>query len=630
MAQKNSSLSDQFLIGEFAIKTERFNYQLDEFLSSEFQCLDEWQKRNGIYAFLLELIQQFPEPCFLLPAILDFVQAIHSTGVLQGTLHITHFEYWLNQLSELSFDERRKIKSKMVGKWLPRDEFQCFFPIGMEKHYFGTHFVCAHPSPDTDTIVASFVGWLDAFAAQVTEGMHVWNIPGGQGPKQITRILEEFFGSGVVAFLAQSASSLEARAMDLMNPLLKTDTVKDLEKVNIRTDYEEISSLLETYSKILVVYNDKQGGAIPIGIIPRSRLHKSLGTVSLRDFSSREESKIAAYLDIISVIDHHRCSLKTALPPVCLIADVQSSNVLIAEQAFAIEERYSNDTTFYIHPVRQFIDYFCYLIAILDDTDLLTKVSARDVHCVARILNHLKSLTVQSDQQIISLDNIPKDKNFAKQAAASLLRHEELYSIYKKVYLLKEQEIEENIRSCLQEQDGIFFSDTKSQGSCARVGQTKLFANNFEFFDESRRSLIQHWVQQCQSFHNAYSECDLFIHMISTVAGADEMYQGLERNYEHQDEIWFWIAPGKEAVDHLDHFLRGFRSNPELVGNPLEVEFLGNQAHPIRDALMEHLNFYILDLDLKEVGVPVAVIKFKAGTINSRKASIAPFVPYYS
>ncbi len=65
------------------------------------------------------------------------------------------------------------------------DEYQIFFPIGMGKIYPDTHYVTAHGSPDLDTTVASFWGWVDAFAARVAEGLHIWNVPGGPPLSQI-------------------------------------------------------------------------------------------------------------------------------------------------------------------------------------------------------------------------------------------------------------------------------------------------------------------------------------------------------------------------------------------------------------------------------------------------------------
>jgi len=59
------------------------------------------------------------------------------------------------------------------------------FPIGMGKRYAGSHYVTAHSSPDLDTTVASFWGWIDAFGARVSEGLHLWNVPGGMPSSHI-------------------------------------------------------------------------------------------------------------------------------------------------------------------------------------------------------------------------------------------------------------------------------------------------------------------------------------------------------------------------------------------------------------------------------------------------------------
>ena len=132
------------------------------------------------------------------------------------------------------------------------------------------------------------------------------------------------------------------------------------------------------------------------------------------------------------MIDHHKSVLNTFSPPVAFISDSQSCNALVAELAFRINDHFSTlgmslediqqqiaaiskdlknpgnkrvlrrllqreiiaekNTHFYIHPHREFVEYLHFLYAILEDTDLLTKVSNRDVECVASLLNRLKSL----------------------------------------------------------------------------------------------------------------------------------------------------------------------------------------------------------------------------------------------
>ena len=72
-----------------------------------------------------------------------------------------------------------------MGRYIPRESYQSLFPIGMGKKYVGSHYVTAHSSPDLDTTVASFWGWVDAFAARVGQGLHIWNVPGGAPESQV-------------------------------------------------------------------------------------------------------------------------------------------------------------------------------------------------------------------------------------------------------------------------------------------------------------------------------------------------------------------------------------------------------------------------------------------------------------
>jgi hypothetical protein len=106
-----------------------------------------------------------------------------------------------------------------VGKNIPRDAYQIMFPIGMGKTYSGSHFVTAHNSPDIDTTIASFWGWVDAFGARVSEGMHIWNVPGGPPYSQmeITLLFSEIFGPKIFDHIAKTRVSLSLSSLDLMS-----------------------------------------------------------------------------------------------------------------------------------------------------------------------------------------------------------------------------------------------------------------------------------------------------------------------------------------------------------------------------------------------------------------------------
>ncbi len=150
----------QSLLGDLSISKHRFS-KLDatfkKFEHPEFLRLSDRKRSEQVNAALCELVLNEPEPCFLLIAVLEFIERIDQEKILDHYA-FTSFELWLNQFSRLSFEENARIRGKIAGKWIPRGEYQKLFPIGMGKVYEGTHFVTAHKSPDLDTTVASFWG----------------------------------------------------------------------------------------------------------------------------------------------------------------------------------------------------------------------------------------------------------------------------------------------------------------------------------------------------------------------------------------------------------------------------------------------------------------------------------------
>ena len=134
--------------------------------------------------------------------------------------------------------------------------------------------------------------------------------------------------------------------------------------VTVRSDVEEIRNKIEQYSYLTVTYPEKEHET-PVGVIHASEIRKPmLGTVSLRDFCNRDEMGIPPYLDVISVIDHHKSALNTFSPPMAIISDVQSSNTLVAQKAFEInDERHKKP--FFIHPEREYIEYLHFLYGII-------------------------------------------------------------------------------------------------------------------------------------------------------------------------------------------------------------------------------------------------------------------------
>ncbi len=858
------------LLGEYSVPKKKFpriDAVFKEFEKKEFKDLIDRKRSERINRVLLELIQKEPEPCFILSEVLDFVEKVDE-GKLLHHYSFTSFELWLNQFSGLSFEENYHVRAKIAGKWVERNDYQVLFPIGMGKIYEGTHFVTAHKSPDLDTTVASFWGWMDAFAARVGDGLHLWNLPGGPPASQIEIdwIFRDVFGPAVFTHLAKTRTALGITGNDLMTqkglirkmpsdsitsidherdlnavvivnengfylgdwrnfdvegvrqviillssclrwfenslhlhlitlfakeklsfddiePILKKlfglkvthcepahefsskqrkqvddflkhvlgikkglecnfeeiglhlakladihfeslevilkavkkDKLFDakghlleerpriftfLEKmvrglhegifkirgrletldialktksevfghhptyVTVRSDVEEIRNKMASYPYLTVAYPD-HGKMYPVGIILAGDLRKNiLGTVSLRDFCNREEMTIPSYLEVISVIDHHKSSLNTFSPPMAIIADAQSSNSLVAQRAFQINDRYSlagqdlseinqqihhsakefspssirilqrllrkklaaeSKSDFFVHPDREYMEYLHFLYAILDDTDLLSKVSSIDVDCVVSLLNRMKTLVLGKEVEIIALDDLPRDKSFAKKSAERILKNDDMYSLYRKVYEYREKEVEKNIHLASKGELSNFFADTKEQNGCCRVGQTKMFANNIPLFEKHADAIRKVWLEMSMEAYKEKVEIDLHIHMISTIVSAEEVHKGTQGKYTHKDELWIWVTQEETSIEHLKRFLNAFQSSPALKNNQFEVEFLGSNADELSMIFKE--SFIEIPQKKSKKNLPIAVLRYNAGSINSRKAMVSPYLP---
>ncbi|MGH2611918.1 MAG: hypothetical protein ACRDFB_02580, partial [Rhabdochlamydiaceae bacterium] len=182
----------------------RVDTLLKEFHATAFKKLSLHKKLGRVCQVLLDQIMIANEETFVLIPAIDFVERIHQ-GKIINHFHFNDFELWLNQFSGLSPAENLKVRGKLAGRYVPREAYQSLFPIGMGKMYNGSHFVTAHGSPDLDTTVASFWGWVDAFAARVSKGLHIWNVPGGHPPALVETSLLFFniFGEGVFELLAK-------------------------------------------------------------------------------------------------------------------------------------------------------------------------------------------------------------------------------------------------------------------------------------------------------------------------------------------------------------------------------------------------------------------------------------------
>lgn len=870
-------MSEEKRLGDVSITLQQFSRlqeELDALATPLFLQMTPRQKEEKIHGLLLKLIQAEPTPCFLLGAVNAFILSVHQRGWVESYV-FSHFEFWLNHSSGLNAEENFLVRAKISGRWVPREAYQLLFPIGMGKFYAGSHYVTAHGSPDLDTTVASFWGWLDAFSARVSEGLHLWNVPGGAPESQIeVKILfPGLLGEGCFTHFAKTRTSLALSAMDLVTqeqvirktgnetvfgrdnekkeavlfvdeqgyylgdwrpldeeavrevavllhnclrffsssihkkftalfsqdvlravdfssslmelftwkleeietvreytksqqerlsnylvrvfhlskgisgtfqdfwdamariPLpafaffyeqLKSLAISELfnkegllvenrsrifdalerivtsleeaiqglrryveqlrvaflvkaqlfakgsESISYRADVEEIKRQISGLSYLTVTMPDDCQKEVAVGVLKASAVTRPfLGTVSLRDFCNRDETKIPSYFEVISVIDHHKTLLTTGSAPVAFIGDSQSANSLVAEMAFALHDGYSStgvslqdvleqykeeeksdysgrfrilqkllqkrsilerDLPYFVDPKREYIEYLHYLYAILDDTDLLSKVSYRDVLCVASLLNRMRSIVSKKEKEVICLDDLPQDRTFAEKAAKRILQNEEMYSLYRKVYAAKEEALLESLRLCVKGEQTSLFSDTKVQNGCNRVGQTKLFENTFPEYLTRAKEIRAFWYAEAKHYYEEHKDCDMHMHMMSTVPSAESVYLGNEGNYTHKDELWIWIPDKEQAVQHLKGFLSAFRNLSQIVSfaGEMEVEFLGENSRELEQIFIESFlpikRTKMSANQERKIPLPIAVLRYKAGLLNSRKAMITPFL----
>ncbi|MCB1213543.1 MAG: hypothetical protein KDK40_04515 [Chlamydiia bacterium] len=860
-------------IGQHKLSHSRFEtweQHATYLLSEEFLSKNTHMRFRTICHTLLKMIMESSEGSFLLPTTLDWIHWCNQNSLLPFRLSLFHFEFWLNQFSNLSMDVQHLVRGKITGKYIPRSEYQLFFPIGFGQTFFGSHFVVSHLSPDIDTTIGSFWGWVDAFGGKVSEGIHYWCLPNAKPDAYMHMVFKRLISVNALHCLVRTASTLSMTALDLANHNrldphkndahitllthddenrsmiyvdqegyylgdwrshdfegvrqismmfnscmrwlenqlntkligffstkgLQAESVKDLiseieilqlkdsesvlelpskhrknfhefcrsilglpkglstpinalisrlqelgmtafgefyqllsglhrseifdptgeiiedrpllfgkidelfstlnkaiasarhyverldvamrikyevlhhspHYVTLESDIDELRSKIRNYPSITVVLPETDGRLYPIGSITSQMLHQSrLGTVSVRDFCNQDEMRMASYLEVISVVDHHKSALQTSTPPTAIIGDAQSVNVLVAEQTFRINDRYSTagmslesinsqleewiakpDTPlktriltrllekksaaerrgdFYIHPDHEFAAYLSFVYAILDDTDLLSKITQRDLVCLTSLLNRLKTLITGRETEVIDLENLPHGKGMLKEGGRRLLANDELYSIYSEIFAFKCQEVEKNLQAYIDGKGSNIFADVKEQNGCCRVSQTKLFASNFSLYLAHDSSIRSQWAKETQNIYEHRTNFDLHIHMMSTISGAEEVYRSEEIAYKHRDELWIWNVDGEVAREHLKTFLSGLQRVFEEKGVVVEIEAPAGDLGEIQKLYSSYFSGAKFTPSDASAIAPVTVIRFDAGSLNSRKTQISPYLP---
>ena len=96
----------------------------------------------------------------------------------------------------------------------------------------------------------------------------------------------------------------------------------------------------------------------------------------------------------------------------------------------------------------------------------------------------------------------------------------------------------------------------------------------------------------------------------------------------HRDEMWIWIADTRQAEEHLASFLSSFGGSAEITNNEVDVELCGPNAELLKVLFEKYFAGISCKIaDSADQGLPIAIVRYNAGSINSRKAMITPHIP---
>lgn len=229
--------------------------------------------------------------------------------------------------------------------------------------------------------------------------------------------------------------------------------------------------------------------------------------------------------------------------------------------------------------------------------------------------------------EVVNFDDIPQDSDYVKKAAKRLLQCHDLHSLYAKVYVARENAVDENTEKAARGEVSNFFADTKTQNVCARVGQTKIFRKNVPCLFKHIEALQKRWCEESEAVLEKKEEIDLHLHMISTIASAEELIHGKEGSYEHKDELWIFVPKTEIGIEHLRLFLNAFQNSPQVTSAEVEGEIMGDRATELASIFKESFSKIPMVVSEKSSAPSIAVLRYPAGTINSRKAMITPYLP---
>ena len=82
-----------------------------------------------------------------------------------------------------------------------------------------------------------------------------------------------------------------------------------------------------------------------------------------------------------------------------------------------------------------------------------------------------------------------------------------------------------------------------------------------------------------------------------------------------------------KAIIILISFLGAFQNNFKEFNDQLSIEFLGNATEEFVKIVTTNFPEIPKKLSTNYSSLPMAVLRFKAGALNSRKSMVSPFLP---
>jgi hypothetical protein len=434
-------------------------------------------------------------------------------------------------------------------------------------------------------------------------------------------------------------------------------------------EYEEILEAMQGKTHLTVNYLEN-GEKFPLGVIfAEDLMKKVIATTSWNDFSNPRETDYKEYVEVISFIDHHKSDVTTQRPALGMVrADAQSSNSIIARINFEMNDKFSiagmqkasieeqihnkmqekpslqnsrilarlfqkrnvieTKNGFYVSEEREILEYLQFIFAILDDTDLLTKVTEYDVDTMASLLNRLKTLKLKEEVEVVNFDDLDRnDVEFSKKAANKLLKNSDLHSLYGVIYKAKEESINKLILETARGDQTHFFQDTKvlGLGSYVAVGQFKHFVKNEPVIRSHMNKIRSAWVERSKKMAKEREEISLHMFMMSTVSSADELFSDKPFKPNYMDELWIWVAEDKKGLHHLKNFVKEFSNSKRGQDLDFVLEFSGD-AHVYESIFDEVYKGQKLQKVFLKDGPSMAVLKVAVGSMKSRKTDLAVYL----